>query len=89
MVHRIHASAATTVVRVRNERYKMTTYTAIQGDTWDTIAYKNYGSGTEAQAGNIMAANFPLLDFFIFPAGVTVNIPEKEEAASSLPPWKQ
>lgn len=68
----------------------METYTTIQGDTWDAIAYKVYGAGNEAQAGNIMAANYPLLDYFIFPAGISVKIPETDikKAAPDLPPWR-
>lgn len=64
------------------------TYTTISGDTWDMIAYKCYGSGKEMLADKIMAANQLALDYFIFPAGVALTIPElTEEDTSGLPPW--
>lgn len=36
------------------------TYTTIQGDTWDLIAYKLYGE--EKYMKNLIEANWPLLD---------------------------
>ena len=52
------------------------------------IAYKCYGSGKEMLADKIMAANQLALDYFIFPAGVALTIPElTEEDTSGLPPW--
>lgn len=64
------------------------TYTTIQGDTWDIIARKVYGS--EKYAGHLMQANFPLLDIFQFDAGTimqTPPLPEKERSASG-PDWR-
>jgi phage tail protein X len=43
------------------------TYTTIQGDTWDLIAYKLYGE--EKYMKNLIEANWPLLDVLIFPSG--------------------
>ena len=45
------------------------TYQTIQGDTWDMIAKKVYGA--EKHMDYLMENNFPLLDYFIFPAGIT------------------
>lgn len=66
----------------------MNTYRTMQGDTWDMIAFKVYGAGYESQAGEIMKNNPELLDFFVFPAGINVNIPELAEDMGDLPPWR-
>lgn len=64
------------------------TYTTISGDTWDMIAYKCYG--VEVYADKIMHANQKMLDMFVFPAGVTLQIPEFETAdTTDLPPWME
>lgn len=66
----------------------MSTYTTVSGDTWDIIAYKVYGSGNEILADKIMTANRQSIDYFIFPAGVVLTIPELEqEDIDGLPPW--
>ncbi len=67
----------------------MSTYTTVQGDTWDSIAYKAYGAGHESQAGTLMQNNWDLLDYFVFPAGIVVQIPELDTDTSDLPPWRQ
>ena len=63
----------------------------IQGDTWDTIALRVYG--TELRAQELMEAreNVRLLDYQIFPAGVTVYTPEvtDETPAEDLPDWRK
>ena len=43
------------------------TYTTQQGDAWDAIAHKVYGS--ETYTGWLMQNNLPLLDIFVFEAG--------------------
>ncbi|MCD8199802.1 MAG: tail protein X [Coriobacteriaceae bacterium] len=66
----------------------MSTYTTMQGDTWDAIAYKVYGSCS--YVGYLLNANQHYSDIFIFPAGIVLNVPEvEEETVSTLPPWKQ
>ena len=40
------------------------TYTTQQGDAWDAIAHKVYGS--ETYTGWLMQNNLPLLDIFVF-----------------------
>ena len=66
-------------------------YTTKQGDMWDSIAFEQYGS-TE-YTDKLMNANQQYLGIYIFPAGITLEIPQLETAdtksASSLPPWKQ
>ena len=44
------------------------TYTTVQGDRWDSVAYKQLGSC--AYAPNLMAANPQHLGYFVFPAGI-------------------
>ena len=62
-------------------------YKTIQGDTWDMIAKKVYGA--ERHLEYLMAHNFDLLDYFIFPAGVEVNTPELPlEQEEDLPVWR-
>ena len=62
-------------------------YKTIQGDTWDMIAKKVYGA--ERHLDYLMAHNFDLLDYFIFPAGVEVNTPELPlEQEEDLPVWR-
>lgn len=63
-------------------------YTTQQGDMWDEIAYTQMGSCNYVD--RLMLANSSLLDYYSFPAGVTLVIPEVvKSSTSSLPPWKQ
>lgn len=59
------------------------TYQTVLGDTWDIIAKKVYGK--EVYADRLMEANPDLLEEFIFSAGVTVECPEIETDAATLP----
>lgn len=65
------------------------TYRTVQGDMWDSIAYAQLGSTSHTD--KLINANPKYLDYYIFPAGITLVLPEVEEAASesSLPPWKR
>jgi len=63
------------------------TYTTIQGDMWDIIALKVYGS--EMFADFLMANNFSLLDIVVFPAGIVLNTPALPQTVSATtPPWR-
>jgi len=66
-----------------------TQYRTIEGDRWDTIAYKAYGDATQYMP--IVQANKPLSITSILPAGIELNIPIIEEEDSPtgelLPPW--
>ena len=53
------------------------TYTTKQGDVWDKIAYEVYGD--EEYTGWLMENNFPLLDTFVFDAGVVLQTPAPTE----------
>lgn len=65
-------------------------YTTIQGDTFDTIAKLKLGS--ELLADKLMQTNPALLDYVVFPAGITVTIPQIEQANvnyNKLPTWRR
>ena len=63
------------------------TYTTIQGETWDEIAYKVYGG--EEYAAFLMANNYPFLDILVFSAGTVLSTPVlPEERDGNLPPWR-
>lgn len=65
----------------------MKTYTTIQGDMWDSIAYKLYGN--EKYMRLLMQNNMELLDIFIFGAGTVLNVPELElESETDMPSWR-
>lgn len=67
----------------------MRTYTTVQGDMWDNIAYKTLGSVNLTD--RLMMQNRQYLHLYTFPAGVVLAVPEvkAEAAAEGLPPWKQ
>ena len=63
------------------------TYTTVQGDMWDEIARRELGS--EEHTGSLMWANRAYLDYYTFPAGITLVLPDvSPKKASGLPPWK-
>jgi phage tail protein X len=63
------------------------TYTTVQGDQWDYIAYKIYGD--ETGVNTLLEANYQYKDITVFPAGITLVVPEYTRPLSSiLPPWK-
>lgn len=65
----------------------MAVYKTIQGDTWDMVAKKVYGA--ERHLDYLMSNNFDLLDYFIFPAGIEIQVPElPPEQEEILPPWR-
>ena len=55
----------------------MTTYTTVQGDTWDLIAFRVYGS--EKYMKLLAESNMPLVDYLILPSGTEINVPEIPE----------
>lgn len=66
-------------------------YVTLLGDMWDGIAYKVYGGSTdrpELLMDILLEANQTHRQTVIFPAGVTLTIPEIPENISTfLPPW--
>lgn len=64
------------------------TYTTVQGDTWDLIAYKLYGAETGAAA--LLEANPELSSIVVFPAGLEVTAPAYTKPTTDrLPPWRR
>lgn len=67
------------------------TYRTIQGDSFDSIAFRLFGS--EILAAALWQANPDYGDVLIFPAGVTLRIPELAQSQTrtshkmELPPW--
>lgn len=66
----------------------MNTYITVQGDTWDLISYKVYG--TSRHIGLLMENNYGLLDTFMFGAGIEIMVPElTEDQTDDLPEWRK
>lgn len=64
------------------------TYTTKQGDMWDSIAKKVYGS--EAAMTKLMEANEDYARTVVFSAGITLNLPVwSAPQTSNLPPWRR
>lgn len=70
-------------------RIEVIMYKTVQGDTWDIISKKLYG--TEKFMTRLMQANPDIAEIVVFPAGVKVKAPEitvPAETLQGLPPWK-
>lgn len=66
----------------------MKKYTTVQGDMWDSIAFKELGD--VAYTDKLILENAEHIGTHIFPSGVVLNIPEiTVPAFDSLPPWKK
>ncbi len=64
------------------------TYTTVQGDMWDSIAFAQLGGVQHTD--KLMRANPRYLGYYTFPAGVALTLPEVEDReAGTPPPWKQ
>lgn len=64
------------------------TYTTVQGDMWDSIAFAQLGD--VAHTDKLMNANLKYREYYTFPAGIVLTLPEVATPASdALPPWKQ
>lgn len=66
------------------------TYKTIQGDMWDSIAYKTMGS--VAYTDRLMALNPHYTGYYVFPAGIVLELPEAEDMTAipnGVPPWKK
>lgn len=64
------------------------TYTTIQGDMWDKIAYEQMGS--TLYMDKLVKANIGHAATVIFPAGVVLTIPAVgTEPDMQLPPWQR
>ena len=68
----------------------MNIYTTIQGDMWDSIAKKVYG--TEKAMDILMKVNPEHLTVAVFGAGVEILLPQftvQEAASNDMPPWRK
>ena len=66
----------------------MITYTTIQGDAWDGIAYKLYSD--EGQMKALIEANLDYADILIFPSGVELSCPDLEYLMEGdVPFWRE
>jgi len=64
------------------------TYTTVQGDKWDSIAFTQLGD--VAYTDKLINLNRQYIDYYIFPAGITLVLPDVTAAPTdTLPPWKQ
>lgn len=62
-------------------------YVTEQGDTWDMAAKKVYGE--EKYLDYLMGNNFNCLNYFIFPAGVSLKTPVLPTGrANGIPEWR-
>lgn len=67
-----------------------TIYKTVRGDTWDGMAYKFYGA--EKYMKLLIEANWPLLDYLVFPSGIEITVPElteEDEDDMDAPIWRQ
>ena len=67
-------------------------YITVQGDTWDSIAFRFYKS--ENYAGVLMDANPDKIEWFVFEAGIEIIVPdvleiEAERIARTFPEWRR
>lgn len=68
----------------------MNIYVTVQGDMWDSIAKKVYG--TETAMDQLMRENPDLLHIAVFGAGETIFLPqisEQESVSTTMPPWRK
>lgn len=64
------------------------TYTTVQGDMWDSIAYSQLGD--IAYTDQLMNLNQQYREYYTFPAGIVLILPEVSDSISqTLPPWKR
>lgn len=67
-----------------------TTYTTRQGDTFERIAWEQYGNSNAM--GELIRANREFVETAIFDSGTVLKLPEiepKEEVSESTPPWRR
>ena len=63
-------------------------YTTIQGDMWDSIAKKLYG--TEMAMNVLLEANQQYNSLVVFGVGIVLNVPDYAAPTPDLlPPWRR
>lgn len=64
----------------------MNSYTTVQGDTWDLIAYRLWGS--EYLLPLLLEANPKYRDVIIFDGGIILNVPDVDTTTyTTRPAW--
>lgn len=65
------------------------TYTTVQGDKWDSVCFKVFGSTDDVD--RLMMLNLEHIGLYVFPAGIILQLPVvlPEEKNYKLPPWKE
>lgn len=59
----------------------MRQYETVSGDTFDVVAHKIWGDAK--RAGELMQANFAALEYLVFPAGVSLKVPEDGDISAA------
>ena len=63
-------------------------YSTVQGDMWDMISYRVYGS--EKYVKILLEANPEYRDVVVFPADIVLTYPTITPTdTTKLPPWKR
>ncbi len=64
-------------------------YYTVQGDMWDSIAYKLYGDTKHTDT--LICANMQHHRILVFSAGIRLDVPDVEQRRTNddLPPWKK
>ncbi len=62
------------------------TYKTKSGDTWHGIANEVYGD--DVYTSFLMSNNQKMLNYFIFPEGISLVIEDLPEEESLLPEWR-
>ena len=66
----------------------MDLYVTVQGDCWDSLAFELYGDEKYMQL--LIEANWPLLDYLVFPSGIEIFVPDMpDEEDEDAPFWRQ
>lgn len=68
----------------------MKTYVTKQDDKWDGIAHTQLGD--VAYTDKLMLKNQKYLGYYVFPAGIVLELPDITVTVSStdaLPPWRR
>ncbi|MCI5708582.1 tail protein X [Veillonella caviae] len=66
----------------------MNSYTTVQGDMWDSIAFRVYGD--ERYINVLLNANPEYAHMIVLTGGIVIRCPEiSVEATQILPPWRR
>lgn len=66
---------------------KVDIYTTIQGDMWDGISHKVYG--TDKYSKELVKQNPTYANVVVFSSGVNLICPDITISSETLPPWRQ